>query len=91
MKIRRIFGAKLTLLSDSKLCQGCKYINYVVKGERIDRFAYIDGNSEVDISLLETAIRQNLAVDLLIERKTCPQKNNKEIDYLITATLSTAK
>jgi len=91
MKITRIFGAKLTLLSDSKLCLGCKYINYVSKDDRIYRFAYIDGNSKIDVSILETAIRQNLAVDLLIERKPCPQKDNKEIDYLITGTLSTAK
>jgi len=66
------------------------YINYMVRGARMDNYAYIDGKSKVDVSLLENAIRQNLAVNLLIERKPCPQKNNKEIDYLIDVTLCTA-
>jgi len=78
MRLKRVFGATITLLADD-------HINYILtkkpwSSKNKVYFAYIDSDEIKEA--LEKAIRKNKEVDMLIERKL----KGKEFDYVIEVT-----
>lgn len=69
MRIKRIFGALLTLVTDD-------HINYTEEGSKMVKFAYFE--DKTFLPLFELAIKQNRPIDILIERK----QKGKEYDYV---------